>query len=99
MFKLPICPHCKTIFRYKDVNRLLYKKNVECYHCGKKFRVSRKKFFILFLIIALITAIVDAFELYVIEDISFLALMLTNIITVFIGSLLLPYFCEFKGEK
>lgn len=98
MFKLPVCPHCKTIYRYKDVNRLLYKKSAKCYRCGKSFRVSRKKFLILFLIIALITAIVDAFELYVIEDISFLALMLTNIITVFIGFLFLPYFCGFRGD-
>lgn len=99
MFKLPVCPHCGTIFRYGDVNKLLYKKNVECYHCGKKFKVSRIKILILFLIIALITAIFDVFELYVIGNVTFLTLMITNIVIVFVGVLLMPFFVRFKSVK
>lgn len=99
MFKLPVCPHCGTIFRYGDVNKLLYKKNVECYNCGKKFKVSRIKILILFLIIALITAIFDVFELYVIGNVTFLTLMITNIVTVFVGVLLMPFFVRFKSVK
>lgn len=99
MFKLPVCPHCKTIFRYKDVKKEAVKKECTCYHCGKKFRVSKKKILILFLIIALITAIFDVLVLYMIAGTSFIGLMILNIIAVTAGFFLIPYFTEFKKEK
>lgn len=96
MFKLPVCPHCKTIYRYKDVKKEAVKKEFKCYNCGKKFRVSKKKILILFLIIALITAIFDVLALYMIAGTSFIGLMILNIIAVTAGFLLIPYFIEFK---
>ena len=99
MFKLPVCPHCKTIFRYKDVKKEAVKKECTCYHCGKKFRVSKKKILILFLIIALITAIFDVLVLYMVAGTSFIGLMILNIIAVTAGFFLIPYFTEFKKEK
>lgn len=99
MFKLPVCPHCKTIYRYKDVKKEEVKKECTCYHCGKKFRVSKKKILILFLIIALITAIFDVLALYMIVGTSFIGLIILNIIAVTAGFFLIPYFTEFKKEK
>lgn len=99
MFKLPVCPHCKTIFRYKDVKKEAVKKECTCYHCGKKFRVSKKKILFLFLIIALITAIFDVLALYMIAGTSFIGLMILNIIAVTAGFFLIPCFVEFKKEK
>lgn len=96
MFKLPVCPHCKTIYRYKDVKKEAVKKEFKCYHCGKKFRVSKKKILILFLIIALITAIFDVLALCMIAGTSFIGLMILNIIAVTAGFFLIPYFIEFK---
>ena len=96
MFKLPVCPHCKTIYRYKDVKKESVKKECTCYHCGKKFRVSKKKILILFLIIALITAIFDFFELYVMTGTNFITLMITNIIALTIGVFLIPFFVRFE---
>lgn len=99
MFKLPVCPHCRTIYRYKDVKKELGKKESKCYHCGKKFRISKKKILILFLIIALITAIFDVLALYMVAGLNFIGLMITNIIIVTAGFFLIPYFTEFKKEK
>lgn len=96
MFKLPVCPHCKTIYRYKDVKKEAVKKECKCYNCGKKFRVSKKKILILFLIIALITGIFDVLALYMIAGTSFIGLMILNIIAVTAGFFLIPYFIEFK---
>ena len=99
MFKLPVCPHCKTIYRYKDVKKEEVKKECTCYHCGKKFRVSKNKILILFLIIALITAIFDVLALYMIAGTSLIGMIIMNIIAVTAGFFLIPYFVEFKKEK
>lgn len=95
MIKLPVCPHCHTVFRYGDVKRIMYKRNIECYHCGKKFKVSRIKLLLLLLMVAVIAAIIDAFELWVITSISFLTLLVTNIAVVIAGILIMPYFVRF----
>lgn len=99
MFKLPVCPHCRTIYRYKDVKKESGKKECTCYHCGKKFRVSKKKILILFLIIALITAIFDVLALYMIAGTSLVGMIIMNIVAVTAGFFLIPYFVEFKKEK
>ena len=99
MFKLPVCPHCKTIYRYSDVKKELSKKECTCYHCGKKFKASKKKILILFIIIALITAIFDVLSLYMIAGTSLIGLIIINIIAVTVGFFLIPYFTEFKKEK
>lgn len=96
MFKLPTCPYCNTIYRYGDVKKSLGKSEVKCYHCKKKFKISKTKILILLLIIALITAILNIFQLYMIEGLTFIGLMITNIITVTIGIFLIPYFITYK---
>ncbi|MGN1432714.1 MAG: TIGR04104 family putative zinc finger protein [Ruminococcus sp.] len=96
MFKLPVCPHCKTIYRYKDVKKELNKKESTCYHCGKKFKTSKKKILILFLIIAFITAIFDVLALYMIAGTNLIGMIIMNIIAVTAGFFLIPYFVEFK---
>ena len=96
MMKLPVCPHCNTIYRYGDVKNLIYKKGTTCYHCKKKFKVRKNKILILFLIIALITAIFNLFQLYMVEDLSFIALMITNILFVTAGLFMIPFFISFE---
>lgn len=96
MFKLPVCPHCLTIYRYGDVRKLIFKNKETCYHCHKQFKVSKIKILILFLIIALITAIFDILALCMIAGTSFIGLMILNIIAVTAGFFLIPYFVEFK---
>ena len=96
MIKLPVCPHCNTIYRYGDVRKMINKKGDTCYHCKKKFRVKKIKILILFLIIALITAIFDFLELYVMAGTTFLTLMITNIIALTIGVFLIQFFVRFE---
>lgn len=40
MFKLPVCPHCKTVYRYKDTVNAIKEKDNVCYHCHKKFKAK-----------------------------------------------------------
>ncbi len=92
MPKLPVCPHCHTIYRYGDVSKLIFEKEHKCYHCEKKFRISRRNIFILFLVIILITSIFNVLELYMTAD--FIVLIITNIIMLSLGIILVPYFLK-----
>ena len=40
--KQSVCPHCKTVYRYSDLKKIMWKKSDSCYHCKKNFKVSRK---------------------------------------------------------
>lgn len=96
MSKLPTCPYCNTIYRYGDVRKSLGTSKIKCYHCKKKFKVSKIKILILFLIIAFITAILNIFQLCLIEGLTFVGLMITNTIAVTIGLFFIPYFIAYK---
>lgn len=95
MPKLPVCPHCNTIYRYRDVSRIMNKKSEVCYNCKKSFEIKRKKFFILFLIIALFCAIFDVFELYMAAQ-NLVLLVVTNILFICIGLIFRPFYIKFK---
>ena len=92
MPKLPVCPHCHTIYRYDDVRKLIFEKEHTCYHCDKNFRISKKNVLILFLIIEIIASALNVFELYMMAD--FMVLIITNIISLLIGIILVPYFLK-----
>ena len=99
MFKLPECPYCHTIYRYRDVRKTVYKSEEKCYHCKKSFKVSKIKILILFLIIAFITAILNIFQLYMIEDLTSIGIIITNVVVVTLGIFLIPYFIGYKEKK
>ena len=99
MFKLPECPYCHTIYRYGDVRKTVNKSEEKCYHCKKSFKVSKIKILILFLIIAFITAILNIFQLYMIEGLTFIEIIITNVVVVTLGIFLIPYFIGYKEKK
>lgn len=40
MFKLPVCPHCGTVYRFKDTAKAIRNKDNECYHCHQRFKAK-----------------------------------------------------------
>lgn len=100
MISLPVCPHCSTVFRYKDIRKLFFAKNCICYGCREQFRVSRKKVWILALITVIVTVILNVAELIFLKNTTFMFLMITNITVLLIAIFIAPYFIEFiKTEK
>lgn len=99
MSALPVCPHCDTVYRYAEVRKSLFKKNIKCYHCEKHFAVSKSKLMLLLIIIIAAALTVDFFELYFVSSLSAAALIITNIVIVTIGFLLIPYFLKYKKLK
>lgn len=98
MKSLPVCPHCSTVFRYRDIRKLFFAKGCICYGCREQFKVSRKKVYLLFLASALIAAALDAAELFFMKKTSFAFLMSTNIAVLLTAVIISPYFIEFKKQ-
>lgn len=97
--KQSVCPHCKTVYRYSDVQSLAWKKRASCYHCKKQFRVSRKSFLILALELVIIYAIMNVIAIGVVESVSFLSLFIMNIIPALAAVVLLPLYVELIKDK
>lgn len=100
MFKLPICPYCKTVYSYKEVKN--NKKEFICYHCKNKIKVKKAKgFFVLFILISILATAVNTLILKIIENItnSFLPLFIASFLCVLIGFLLFPYFTHYIKDK
>ena len=91
-----VCPYCKTVYRYADLRGLVWKKSGVCYHCKKKFVVSRKSFLILAAEMLIIYTVMNIIAIGVVSSVSFLSLFIMNLIPAVAAVLLLPMYTELK---
>ncbi|MBR1534161.1 MAG: hypothetical protein IJ639_07340 [Ruminococcus sp.] len=111
MFKLPVCPHCGTIYRYKDVRKVwgediknTYKTmdhnkahNHTCYHCQKEFRAqSLPDALVLVLMIVVLNIGTLLFMLSIMTDLQFGWLFVITFLYIALFNVLLPFFIKFK---
>lgn len=96
MFQLPVCPHCHTVYRYGEVKKISKEKEHDCYHCNKKFKVSKKSLWILTLILFVLAVALNVAQLFIMRNLNILALIITNTLLIIIAILFIPYFTEFK---
>ncbi len=97
MFRLPICPHCGTVYHYKEVKRAVKQKENTCYHCDKQFRA---KLFPGILIAALLPITLSILLNYVMlsrmKDMQLLPLFAVTLVFLLIVYLIIPFFVSFK---
>lgn len=93
------CPHCKTVYRYNDIKKLMWKKSAECYHCRETFGISRKSLWILALETAAVYALLNFILLSFIKGLSFFALFAVNLIPAIAAVILAPLYIEFVKDK
>ncbi len=93
------CPYCKTVYRYSDVKGLAWKKSEKCYHCEKKFKISRKSILFLALEILIIYALLNLIAIGVIQSVSFISLFIMNMIPAVVAVVLFPLYTEFKKDE
>lgn len=94
------CPHCKTVYRFKDINKLSRKGDNECYHCKKTFRVSRRSCFILAAEMMLVYVIINLIAVGMMHTVSLIPLFIMNLIPAITAVLLFPYYTELiKSDK
>lgn len=97
--KLPTCPYCNTVYRYKEVRQSIFKKEIICYHCKKKFRVVKTPLLILAFILIALTLVIDVVELYISPALNFGLLVTSNIVLILLTIILIPYFVLYSKFK
>ena len=104
MFRLPVCPHCKTVYRYGDIKKQMIKKEGTCYHCKKRFKIKRfPGILVLLAIIVLLCVVINILLLTKAVSLDILTMLIMFSITIIFlvaGYFLLPFFVSFrKAEK
>lgn len=102
MFKLPVCPYCKTVYSFSEVRKNKNKKIIKCYHCKNEFKQK------IFPGYAVLAAILFAAAIVLnLTILNMTAEFITSIIPIIIISLtavllfmlLIPFFTGYKKVK
>ena len=99
MFKLPVCPYCKTVYHYGEVRRAAMNKEKECYHCNKTFVVSRKQTGILLLILVAVCTAADVVLFQFYSNTTIVTAYIVNIVIVVAAFFTVPFFIRFRTNK
>lgn len=99
--KLPICPYCHTVYRYKDIIQLKGKETV-CYYCKETFGINRKYRAVPVIIACVVLILFDVLVLFTSEDIqpsTLTVLIIADAVTVFSVMLFSPTMTRFEKMK
>lgn len=97
MFRLPVCPHCGTVYRYKDTKQAIRNKENTCYHCQKRFRAKMFPYILVGVILPLALCIgLNIFLLTRMTDLQLLPLFGVTLGFMLIIYLIIPFFTKFK---
>ena len=97
MFKKPVCPHCKAIYDYKEINNQKNNEKVKCRNCKKYFTVKKTGGYILLMIMAVLFAIIfNIFLLTVIKIKGIIPLFISAVLIIIIAVLLRTFFVKYK---
>lgn len=97
MFHLPVCPHCGTVYRYKDTKQAIKKKDNTCYHCQKRFRARVFPYILIGAILPLVLCIaLNIFLLTRMTNLSLLPLFAVTLGFLLIIYIIIPFFTKFK---
>ena len=97
MFRLPVCPHCGTVYHYKDTKSAVKNKENECYHCKKRFKARIFPYILIGALIPLTLCIgFNIFLLSRMERLQLVPLFIAALSAMLIIYLIIPFFTKFK---
>ena len=83
MFRLPTCPHCRTVYHYGEVRRAVFRKQV----------------WLLLLILLAVCTIADIILFNVFPHTTVITVYIVNSVLAVTAFLLLPFFIRFRTNK
>ena len=99
MFKLPVCPHCKVAYSYKEITFIKQGTHI-CYHCNKKFRVIKYRGqFLLMLIVCILLIAANVFMLFNNDNVNLAVIAIANASVITAAILIFPLMVTFRPEK
>lgn len=100
MFRLPVCPYCGTIYRYKDTKIAVKNKENTCYHCQKRFKAAIFPMILAGAAIPLLVGIaINIFLLSRMERAQLLPLFAVALLIILIIYLIVPFFTKFRKTE
>lgn len=100
MFRYPVCPHCGTVYRYRDTKKAIHQKDNTCYHCQKKFRARIFPSILVGAILPLVLCIaLNIFMLTRMKTLQLLPLFAVTLAAILIIYLIIPFFTTFKKTE
>lgn len=99
MFRLPVCPHCCTVYRYGDVRRVTYRREQVCYHCKKTMRVSRRGWWLLAAIAVVLSVLSNILVMNLVPNATYLTMYLVTVCWIVAAYFMRPFFTQFKSNE
>lgn len=100
MLKKPVCPHCRAIYEYSEINNQKNNEEIKCHNCKKKFIVKKTGGYIFLITMAILFAIIyNIFLLTVINIKGILTLFLSAVLIIIVALLLRPFFVRYKKPE
>lgn len=97
--KLPVCPYCHSVYRYRDVVNISEKRH-NCYHCGRAFEVSKAVGrTVLMLVICCVLIAFNVLLFYTSKNINIVVMAITDAAVISATILLFPLTVRFKSVK
>lgn len=100
MFRLPVCPHCKTVYRYKDTKKEIKLKQDTCYHCKKEFKASIFPGILVGGgILTALCIVINILLLFRMRELQIWLLFLITLLFILLIYLVIPFFTVFKKTE
>lgn len=99
MFKLPVCPYCKTVYSFGDVRKNKRKKVIQCYHCKNMIKQARFPGYAVLAAVIFIAAIVlNLIILNMTAEFitSIIPIIIISLVAVILFLILSPFFIGYK---
>ncbi|MGN1131282.1 MAG: hypothetical protein ACI4RL_00130 [Ruminococcus sp.] len=100
MLKKPVCPHCRAIYEYSEINNQRNNEEIKCHNCKKIFTVKKTGGYILLMSMAVLFAIAfNIFLLTVINIKGVITLFVSAVLIIIVALLLRPFFVRYKKPE
>ena len=99
MFKKPVCPYCRAIYEYREINNQKNNEEIKCHNCKKIFVVKKNGGLVLLMTMAILLAIlINIFMMSVIGVRSVIPIFIVTTIIIVIALLMRSFFVKYKKE-